>query len=177
MSDPFRLRALKALCTVIEGVTPDNGYVNDLSSYTDEGGNVRPRVFRGRDVFGPNDPLPLVSILEHPRAIDQVNGSRGNAESTGRWELILQGFCPDDGDHPTDAAHILAAEVLQAIAAARRAGSRGNLLGLGTQKPCVTEIEVGAPVVRPADDVISSTAFFYLAVTLSVVEDLSNPFT
>lgn len=174
--DPFRLRVLKALCETIKTVTPANGNRNDLSDYTDQSGTLRPRVFRGRDRFGSSDRLPLVTVLEHPRPLEQISSPVGNADTTGEWELVIQGFCEDDPENPTDPAHVLAAEVVQVLGNARKAGRRGNLLGLGSRQPCVMDLRVGPPVVRPADDVISSTAFFYLTVTLQLAEDLSAPF-
>lgn len=173
MADPFRLRVLKAMTETIKTVTPANGYTHDLSDYADDGGTQRPRVFRGRDKFGLSDPLPLVSVLEHPRALDNLMGSEGTSVSTGDWELIVQGFVEDDPENPTDPAHILAAEVIKAIIGARK---KFNNLGLGSRMPCVDDIEIGSYVVRPADDVISASAFFYMIVNLRLVEDLADPF-
>lgn len=173
-ADPFRLRVLKALCGVIEGVTPANGFSHDLSRYEDEGGTLRPRVFRGRDLFGTGDPIPMVSILEHPRALEPAQGGGGAPVSTGGWDLLVQGFVQDDPDNPTDPAHVLAAEVISVLAAER--ARRNDLLGLGFRMPCVTEIEIGSPVVRPADATISTQAFFVLTVTLTLVEDMGRPF-
>lgn len=174
MPEPFRLRVLKGLGEVIKTVTPANGFQYDLSDYQDEGGTTRERVYRGRNLFGPNYPLPLVSILEDPRALDQVNGPGGDSSSTGAWQLILQGFVDDDRAHPTDPAYVLGAEVVRVLALARK--QQRNLLDLGAKSPCVTEMTIGQPVVRPADDVLSDTAFFYLPLTLTLVEEHDNPF-
>lgn len=173
-ADPFRLRVLKGLTAALARITPENGCVNDLSPYLDEGGTMRPRVFRGRDLFGQGDPLPMISILEHPRALEQMQSGGGAAASTGKWELLIQGFVTDDPENPTDPAHVLAAEAI-AILAAERARSN-NVLGLGFRSPCVTSIEIGQPIVRPADGAISTQAFFILSIVLTLVEDLSDPF-
>jgi len=181
MAKPFRLRVLKALAETVKKVAPTHvrggdglPFENDLTDYVDAAGVQRPRVFRGRDLFGPSDPLPLVSILEHPRAAEQLMSSGANTTATGEWELLIQGFVEDDPEHPTDPAHVLAAEVISVIAAERH--NRYSLFGLGNREPCVTDIRIGAPVVRPADDTISTTAFFALSVTLTLVEDLAAPF-
>ena len=174
-TDPFRLRVLKALTDVIKTVTPANGYAHDLSDFTDEAGRTSARVFRGRDVFGFNDPLPMISILEAPRPMDQAFGTQGSAASTGDWEILVQGFVPDDPENPTDPAHPLIADVMVAIAKARKE-SRRDLLGLGDTAPCVTDLRLGAPVVRPADDEMSTVAFAFLGVTMTLAEDLENPY-
>lgn len=173
-ADPFRLRVLKALGDLFKTITPANGKMHDLSDYLDAAGVVRPRVFRGVDTFGQNHPLPLVSILEHPRALDQALGPGGATVSTGEWDLLVQGFVPDDPDNPTDPAHRLAAEVVAVLAAERE--RRNDLLGFGFRCPCVTGLEFGSPVVRPADGMVSTQAFFLLGVTLTLVEDPARPF-
>jgi hypothetical protein len=173
--DPFRLRVQKAMGSLIKGVTPANGYRFDLSDFADEAGRPRRRVFRGRDDFGSNDPLPMVAILEDPRAMDAENGSEGSSATKGRYRLFVQGFVKDDHENPTDPAHRLAAEVICALVEGKR--DDRNILGMGHKKPCVTEMTIGQPVVRPADNETSSVAFFFVAVTLQLVEDLEDPFS
>ena len=171
-ADPFRLRVQKAMCDVIKDITPANGYEHDLSDFTDEHGRPAKRVFRGRDEFGANDPLPMVSILEDPRALD-ANNSDDDTPTTGDYRLLIQGFVPDDIENPTDPAHHLAADIVTALV--RSKSDKFNILGLGAKMPCVTELKIGQPVVRPADDDISSVAFCFLSVTLKLVEDMENP--
>jgi hypothetical protein len=50
-----QLDLLIRLTTHFEGITPTNGYGFDLTG----------KVFRGRLVFGADDPDPVVSIVEH----------------------------------------------------------------------------------------------------------------
>lgn len=171
--DPFRLRVQKAICTALASITPANGYRHDLGPYTDEAGREKRRVFRGRDDFGSNDPLPMVAILEDPRAMDADNSSSDNTPTKGKYRLFVQGFVEDDHDDPTDSAHRLCGEVIHALAETR---VRNNILGLGYKKPSVIELSIGQPVVRPADNEVSSVAFFFVAVTLQLVEDLEAPF-
>lgn len=173
--DPFRLRVQKAICDQIKTVVPGNGYRFDLSDFVDEVGRPQRRVFRGRDDFGSNDPLPMVAILEDPRAMEASNGSAESTASKGKYRIYIQGFVEDDRDDPTDPAHRLAAEVICALVATKR--DRHNILGMGAKKPCVTEMTIEQPVVRPADNEQSSVAFFFVAVTLQLVEDMENPFS
>lgn len=173
MSDPFRLRVLKALSAEIKKVTPANGYVADLSDFVTVDGQPMERVFRGRDQFGAGDPLPMVSILEDFRAEDQSE-SLSQGLRTGGWRILIQGFVQDDAMNPTDPAYHLAAEVLSAIVKAK--AQKRNILGLGSTMPCVTDIKIGAPVIRPADGEVSSVAFFFLIITLTLIENLETPF-
>lgn len=167
MSDPFRLRVLKALTTTLKEITPANGYVNDLSE----------SVFRGRDTFGEDDPLPMISILENPRATDPSQLADGTGSSAD-WELLIQGFVKDDHMNPTDPAYWLEAEVRKRLAQEKdraRDFDGPGIFGLGQKAPCVTGIVIGNPVCRPADET-SDVAFCWLAVTLTLVEDLEKPF-
>lgn len=165
---PFRLRVLDALTDCLRNITPANGYAHDLSS----------AVFRGRAMFGDDDPLPMVSILEPPVAPDQIASSL--ADSAGGWDLLVQGFVQDDRLNPTDPAYLLLADVKRALALeqVRREGRMPNPLGMGGGAGSgneVTGIDIGAGVVRPADDV-SAKAYFWLTLTLQVVEDPENPY-
>lgn len=182
--DPFRLRVLKAICAQIKTVSPERTYkdpvsgddvpfANDLRDYT-EGSLQRERVFRGRELFGTNDPLPMVSVLEHPSALDAMLAPAQDSQTIGDWQLLVQGFVVDDPAHPTDPAHILCAEVIAALS--ETAKQRYDILGLGHQMPCVTKMIIGKPVVRPADAVNSDQAFFWLTLTLTLAEDVEKPF-
>src|SRR5690625_6980010 len=86
MSEPFRLRVMKALSAALEEINPDNGYMHDL----------RGRVFRGRDVFGDSDPIPMVSILEAIEEKERLQAPSAGTEAAGPWELLIQGFLDDD---------------------------------------------------------------------------------
>lgn len=174
--DPFRLRVLKALTAQIKTVTPANGFTNDLSDFADpdDAAITRARVFRGRELFGTSDPLPMVSILEDPRALEPLQSPDGGTTTAGDWDLMVQGFVDDDPENPTDPAHVLAAEVVSVIVAAAK--NRNNILGLGFREPCVKKISIGSPVVRPADGSPSDQAFFWLTLTLTLIEDREKPF-
>jgi len=172
--EPFRLRVLKALTESLREITPANGYESDLSDFVDTDGITSERVIRGRDRFGEGDALPFLSILEDFRANDTTHGGEGSTAGKNEWKLLIQGFIQDDPVHKTDPAYTLAADVLKCLAGQRR--RKYDILGLGNAAPCVIDLKMAAPVVRPADDEISSTTFFFLSVTLTLVEDLQNPF-
>ncbi len=162
MADPTRLRVLKAVTAVLETITPAAGYTHDLTG----------KVFRGRDVFGYNDPLPMVSILEQLEEVEQQPAPRSAGMNSGPWTLNLQGFVPDDRDNPTDPAHFLLAEVKQRLIEERIRNRQRDIFGMGNT---VTELRLSHGVVRPADE-ISDKAYFWLRMTLVLVENLNEPY-
>lgn len=162
--EPFRLRVLKALTVTLEGVNPDNGYENDM----------RNAVFRGRVRYGPKDPIPMISILEAPIPLDVIQSRGANPNSSGSWELLIQGFVKDDPKNPSDPAHHLMAEVkaVLALEKLRRNDRQPNMLGLEGR---VMEMQIGQGSVRPPDEV-SDKAFFWLTLTLRLAETLDKPY-
>jgi hypothetical protein len=171
MAEPFRLRVLQRLTDLLRTITPANGYAHDLSE----------AVFRGRDLFSSEDPLPMLSLLEAVDPLAPWKSPEGTSMLGGPWALLIQGFVADDPTNPTDPAHRLAADVrkLLAVEMQKRNGF-GEIAPLGFSvddgKNTVLAMTVGAPVVRPADDQVSSTAHFWLSVTLTLSESPDQPF-
>ena len=157
MPVPLRLRILKALTASLEQA---------VFEYTPEVGDAWPsvtmtgRVFRGRVVFGEDDPLPMFSILEAPIPLDQVPSGADNTGSTGLWELLIQGFVDEDHKNPTDPAHYLMAACKERLAIEKARNRDFQILGLGKH---VTGLDIGAGVVRPPDE-ISAKAYFWLKI-------------
>jgi hypothetical protein len=183
--EPFRLTVKKSVCATLKTITPSNGYHFDMSdsTVTENGEEItKERVFRGRQQFGDDDPLDMVSVLEHPRALDALVAPDGQDDRVGEWDLLIQGFVKDDPKHPTDPADYLAADVVKALASEYDRPLPGseslgrNLFNLGYQMPCVTKMTIGSPIVRPADGVNSSQAFFWLTLTLTLAENVSKPY-
>ena len=75
-TEPLRLRVLKAMTNALKEISVDNGYHTDLNE----------QVYRGRVVYGENDPIPLVSILEVPIPLDQIPPPVDSEFSSGGWE-------------------------------------------------------------------------------------------
>lgn len=171
MADPFRLRIMKALTALIEAVEVD--VVDDTGEHIT---SLAGRVFRGREQYGENDPLPMVSLLEPPMAIEGGSVQSDNTTRPGEWDILIQGWVLDDKDNPCDPAYVLAALVRQALAKEKSKNPRGprgaDYLGEGLN---IEELRIGAPVVRPAD-FPSTNACFYLLITLKIVEDILKPF-
>lgn len=173
--DPFRLRVLKGLGLVLESISIADGYKHDLIG----------RVFRGRDLFGgENDPIPMISILEPPLPIDQLEPPITASKSTGSWDLLLQGFVDDDPINPTDPAHVLMADVKRRLAIEKKrtlpnSAGQPDPLGMGFnggRGNVVTDIIIGPGVVRPPGDGVSNKAYFWLTLTLKIAEDIEQPF-
>jgi hypothetical protein len=175
--DPFRLRVMKAVCDRLKTITVQNGYRHDLSDYTDTAGRENQlRVFRGRDLYGDNDPLPMVSVLEDFRSReDEEDDPEPKSAQVQRnlFTILIMGFVPNDQNNPLDPAYQLSADVIKCLSGAK---VKYNILGLGNNLPSVDKMIIGSPVHRPADNDISSVAFFFLKVRLSLIEDQENPF-
>ena len=168
---PYRLQVLDNLTALIQGVTPANGYVNDLSS--------EESVVRGRLFLGDDEPVPMVALNEPPMAIEQIKASARNPNSAGDWDILVQGWAVTDDLNQTDNAYILAAEVRQRLALEKKkpsgrpgTGNGPDLLGMG---PSIIDMRVGAPVVRPPDET-SAKSCFYMILTLQISEDMTKPF-
>lgn len=162
-NEVLRIRILDALAADIASIRIANGYTHDLNPQS---------VFWGRGIFGDKDPLPMISILEVPIPLDQIVPPPDSSYSSGTWELLIQGFVKDDAKWPTRPAHRLMADVKKKLALTKRRNRDFDLFGMGNH---ITDIRIGAGVVRPPDEV-SSKAYFWLNLSLDIVEDLSNPF-
>lgn len=162
MADPFRLRVLKALTAALEEIVP-TGHTESLSG----------KVFRGRDLFGDDDPVPMLSILEAVDEKAQVAPPVSGTTYTGPWELLIQGFVDEDRLHPSDPAEFLMADVKVRLIQERIRDRDYNILGMGGK---VTGLEISQGVVRPPDD-ISGKAYFWLRLTLKIVENLADPYS
>lgn len=170
-AEVLRIRILKKLQTILSEV---DGFRFGL---TDETGaplaDLSGRVFRGRARYGADDPLPMLSILEVPIPLDQIAPPPDSSYSNGTWELLIQGFVADDKEVPTDPAHVLMAAVKKRLAEEKRKNADFNLFDMGPRH--VTDMRIGAGVVRPPDEV-SEKAYFWLNLALDVVENLNDPF-
>lgn len=168
---PTRLLVLQGLTGVLKGITPANGYVFDMSDFTDDGGQMRERVFRGRNQFGDSDPDSLLSILENPHTEPNLHQSpKWSPILQGPWMLLLQGKVSTNFDD----AHIFMADVKKALAIHRGSAQSAapNLFGAGR---VVHDYIIGSGIVRPPDD-WSIYNYFWLMLTLDMTENMSNPY-
>ncbi len=168
---PFKLLLLTALTDTLKKVPA-------LVDFDPGDGTMMQRVFRGRPWFGDNDPDTMVSVLEgtEPSA-DVFEPQPDNTTGEYDWTILVQGFVKDDPIHPTDPAYYLMRAVRRVLAAEKRRLKPGrhtvDPFGASTFSPqgCgLVNISIGPGVVRPADDV-SSKAYFWMTLTLRIVED------
>lgn len=176
LPDPLRLRILKAITAALDEINPDDGYHNDLrptpAPTADNPAAIQRRNFRGRVVFGDTDPLPMTAVLEVPLPPDQYDSAPDNPNRHGPWELMIQGFVEDDFENPTDPAQYLLADVVKRLA--QEIGNVYEDEGIFGFR-CIQKLRLGVGVVRPPDE-ISAKAYFWLPMTLDLVEDLTKPY-
>jgi hypothetical protein len=169
---PTRLLILQRLQALLSTIT-DIGL--------DDPVDMADKVFRGRILLGADvKPLPVISILEAPRpdAAASHSGDWDDIRYDG-WTLLIQGMIEDDILTPTDKAYYLQAAVEAKLAEITAVNEIGNpaypdafyLGGL------ITKFEIGPPVVRPPENQVSATGFFFLPVRVGVVGDPGKPYT
>ena len=164
MIEPLRLKIIKSLCAKLEEISEPN------FNYTLSG-----KVFRGRTMFGADDPLPMVSLLEDPQPAAPAAPPKFTSEPvrTATMNLLVQGWVekpiqsPDNG---TDNAYCLLADVQRKLSEIVRDRSPNG----GFLSDMVENLLIGEPVVRPPDET-SDAAWFWLRVTVSYVENLADP--
>lgn len=161
---PLRLRILEALTSALEEITVANGYATTLTG----------AVFRGRNVFGDTDPLPMVSILEAPDPVNPFASPPDSGDQKGAWVLIIQGWVEDDLANPTDPAYVLLADVCKRLSLEKLKNRDFAMFGADLGKK-ITNMTLGTRVVRPPDDA-STKAYFVLSISLDVVESLTDPY-
>lgn len=173
MQTSRQLDLLMRMTTHFEGITPANGYDFDLTG----------KVFRGRLVFGADDPDPVVSILEHLSAdvtVEVAGENRITRQET--WVLLVQGWIRITDEHPTDACYNLKAAVEHRLARTIQTNGQGAPLYpseymLGLKRQGVSGITIGPGVVSaPVRPDASQRAFFYLPVGIGWASDVSKPF-
>lgn len=162
---PFRLEALTRLTALLGTISISGGYFTDMPVAS---------IFRGRIMYGESDPLPMLAIVEPPIPAELATVPSGSSASVENWDLLIQGFVEDDPKHPTDPAHLYAADVRKVIALHKEQHQSTCKLGFGPRANTVEDIFIGQLKVRPADE-ISAKTYFWLPVSLKVHENLANP--
>lgn len=169
---PTRLLILQRLQTLLSGITDIGlGTPVDLTN----------SVYRGRILLGAEvKPLPVLSLLEAARP-DQAADLRGEWKDwrSEGWTILVQGMIDDDPINPTDRAYYLQAAVEKRLALITADNAFGQpadpaVFHLGG---LINEIEVGPPVVRPPEDKVSATGFFFQPVRLGIAGRIGEPYT
>lgn len=171
MADSYRLTVLKRLTALLSTtvITPVAGITlpNTLNGL----------VFRGRAVFGDNDPPTMLSILESPRAGNGSFGADGQTR-TEEWTLLVQGWCPEDKTNPSDPIYSLLDDVERVLDRVTRLSRETGypkypsdfMLGSAVDGDgkLITTFRVQPGVVRPPAEKISSRCFFYIPVQVGL---------
>ena len=154
---PLKLQVLKALTEHLQGIVgPDWGDF-DLSA----------SVFRGRNRFGENDPVTMLTILEAPRPDQGREGGENNASRSYEWSLLLQGWTTDDPVNPLDPCYYLQEQVerrLDMIVAVKPGSGFPRHPTAYMLGGLVSSFSHGPGVVRPPTDGLSSKAFLYMSL-------------
>lgn len=171
MDEPQKLVALKALCTWLEGIVHVEADLPDTPGVDWDGFDLDGKVFRGRAVFGQEDKVPMLSVLEDPRPEPTEYAGMNNQARHDGWRLLVQGWVEDDKKNPTDPAYRLANVVEKRLAQLIAVGEGGMPVDpdnymLGIEG--VTNIAFGPYVVRPPTEGISAKAFFYMPVKVGL---------
>lgn len=172
MPESRQLDILKRLGAHLAGITPANGYDFDMTG----------RVFRGRPIYGDDDPLPMISILELLQAdADLQVAGLNNLNRLETWILLIQGFVEGQPDNPTDDAYQLKAAIEHRLSLCIATDSYGDpkvpaAYMLGLYKNGITGMQIGPGIVSPPREGISAYSFCYLPLGIDLTIDLSNPF-
>lgn len=153
------------------------------TSYNGDEIDLEGAVSRGRALYGDEAPITFLALVEKPRQILGEGGGEQKTMYNGPWDILVQGFARDDPNHPLDPGYELLAHVEQKMARIIQEspnGMRGGLypedylLGL---KELITSFSFIMPIVRPPDNDVSNTAYFFMPVSIGLVTDMASPFT
>lgn len=159
--DSKKLQALKALTTLLEGITPVNQYDFSLSG----------KVFRGRGIFGDEQVTPFISILENPEPdrVPEVSGQDRNVRSE-MWQLQVQGWTEVDAKNPTDILYNLMAAVENRLNLLLTSGQEYyRLNGL------ISDARIGPGAVYATTPAFAGRECFALPLQLRITVSLADP--
>lgn len=168
---PHQLLVLKRLTTLLEA-TP--GY------------DLKGRVYRGRQTFGEEAPVPSLSIIEGTP--DPAPDYANETLQKNAWLVLLQGWIESTSDlYPTDAVYTFKAAIQMQLAniSARKPGSPSPLdpdnywLGKDSSGAyLIADLKIGLGFVSGArqDQLASALPFFYLPLAIDLAYDSTNPY-
>lgn len=167
MDSPKRLEVLKRLCTQLETITVVNGYQHDLTG----------RIWRGRDRFGEQDEVPMVSVLESARGGEGQFAGYARGERKEQWTVFVQGWAREDRLNPTDSAYLLAADVEKSLAKIMQVTAQGRPYDPAVYRlgGLINHLDLAPPVIRPPDE-ISAKSYFYMPLRVDFSVNLVDPF-
>ncbi len=159
--DTKQLVILKALTTLIETITTDNDYDFDLEGH----------VFRGKGIFGSQEPMPFVSIRESPRPDPRPDeGGYGKPKRTERWELLVQGWVKTSQENPTDDLYGLKGAIEHRLQRINDESSDDYRLG-----GLVHEVQIGPGVVVATTPQSAGQEALYLPLIVVYTANVADP--
>lgn len=157
MADSKRLQILKALTAHLEGVT---GY--DLTD----------KVWRGRNRPADESYTPYLILFEMP---PEEEARVGTSMSKMPWLIGVQGYIDAENPHLTDPAHNFMAAVKERIGELLNDGGASMPPPEFMLNGLVEDIEVDGGMVFAPDET-TKACFFAMKLTLTIVENLENPY-
>lgn len=165
MAEHLRLQILKKLTAHLAGIDGVYPYQHNLAN----------AVFRGRNVYGDGNPVPMLSILEGKATDYGVFADENRSVRKDSWLLLIQGWTQDDIVNPTDPVYALLADVeLRLSDIVAKENGVPKFSGVYLLGGLISDLTIAAPVVRPPEDGLSSKAFFYLPVLVGMKSDLTK---
>lgn len=178
--DPIQLQIIERLKTHLEYINPTNvdpafeanGLLPEQYSV-----DLRNKVFLGRTTLGADVIMPALSILEAPVPVTSLHAGEGGLKKAEEWKLLLQGFAVEDKQNPSRPAYWLKAKVemrlsrlIDEVSGIPKYKDEYRLGGL------VGGLVINQGVVRPPEQNISSTAFFYIPLVITYATNTANPY-
>jgi len=170
-----QLKVLRALTELLEGINPTNEDPETLAPYTVD---LRNKVFRGRTTLGANVTMPALALLEAPTPVESLHAGKDSLTKLEGWRLLLQGFAADDQINPTDPAYDLKALVerrLSRVIETKQHNGEGLFPEHYLLGKLLTDLKILQGVVRPPEEKISATAFFYIPLVVGLTTNASRP--
>lgn len=166
--DSKQLVIMQRLTTLMEGITPANGYSYDLTG----------KVYRGKVVFGAGETPPFITILESLRPDpqpDEAGYERLIREE--RWELLIQGWTVTSQPHPTDELYNFKAAIEHRLSRIVAMDNQGNPVYPDDYRlgRILTGARLGPGVVRQATPQTSGTEALYLPCIVRYKANVADP--
>lgn len=174
MAEPLQLKVLKAFRDHLTFINPTNESEGTGAAYDLD---LRGKVWFNRNKFGATE-VPALALLESPRPGGSLPVGENKYYRSDTWLLLLQGFVADS-DKTGEAAYWLKAyteERLARLVKIDRSSGKPSFPDEYFLGNLIDGLTIEQGVVRPPEENISPTAFFYIPLTVKLVTDSSAPF-
>lgn len=137
------------------------------------------KVIRGKEKLDSGDTPPLVTLIQAIDVEATHNQVGDGAQRVDTKLYLIQGFTRrSSGEENYDSAHELMAKVKQSLSELLPVKSSNRFLKqYNNGRYLVNDIKIATGLVRPPDSKISSNmAFFWLPVSITLIEDITDPY-